>query len=77
MWRGRSNPDDAGMTSTGIQVGTLTPAGDNVRAPRPRDGGRVRLPGFGPAVQRSNVRHLVIFRAPIVGSTRPAAVGAA
>jgi hypothetical protein len=74
---GRSNPDDAGMTSTGIQAGTLTPAADNVQVSQPRPRGRVRVPGFGPAEQRFQVRHLVIFRAPIVGCSRPTAVGAA
>jgi hypothetical protein len=77
MRLGGSNPDDAGMTSTGIQAGTLTPAADNVQASQPRPRGRVRVSGFGSAEQRFQVRHLVIFRAPIVGSTRPAAVGAA
>jgi hypothetical protein len=77
MRLGRSSADDAGMTSTGIQVGTLTPAADNVHASQPRHRGRVRVPGFGPAERRFQVRHLMIFRVPIVGVTRPAAVGAA
>jgi hypothetical protein len=65
------------MITSGIEVGTLTPAVDNVEPSQPREGGRVRVPGFGPAEQRSHVRHLVIFRAPGVGYIRPAAVGAA
>jgi hypothetical protein len=74
---GPSNFDDAGMISTGIEVGTLTPAVDTVQASQPRGGGRVQVPGFGQAEQRFPVRHLVIFRAPVVGYIRPAAVGAA
>jgi hypothetical protein len=74
---GPPNPDDAGMVTTGIEVETLTPAVDNVEPSQPREGGRVRVPGFGPAEPRFHVRHLVIFRAPVVGYVRPAAVGAA
>jgi hypothetical protein len=63
--------------TTGIHVGTLTPAVATVQATRPWDGGRTRVPGFGPAEPRFHVRHLVIFRAPIIGYARPGAVGAA
>jgi hypothetical protein len=48
------------MTSTGIQVGTLTPTIDDVQASQSREGGRVQVLGFGPAEQRFQVRHLVI-----------------
>jgi hypothetical protein len=65
------------MISTGIEVGTVTPAVDNVQASQPRERGRVQVPGLGQAEQRLPVRHLVIFRAPVVGYVRPAAVGAA
>jgi hypothetical protein len=38
-----------------------------------RDGGPVQLRGADPNVSPRRVRHLVIFRAPIVGCRRPAA----
>jgi hypothetical protein len=71
------------MITTGIEVGTLTPAVDNVEPSQPsqpslpREGGRVEVTGVGPAEQQFHVRHLVIFRAPVVGYIRPAAVAAA
>jgi hypothetical protein len=65
------------MSSTGIHIGTLTPAVDSVQASQPREGGRARVPEFGPAEQRFQVRHLAIVRAPIVGYTRPAGLGGA
>ena len=74
---GPSNPDDAGMITTGIEVETLTQAVNHVEPSQPREGGRVRKPGFGSAEQRFHVGHLVIFPAPVVGYLRPAAVGAA
>ena len=64
------------MTSMGIQVEALTPGVENVRASQAWEDGRVRVPGCVPAEQRFQVRHLVIFRAPVVGYTRPAANGA-
>ena len=64
-----------GMTSTGIQVEALTSAIENVEASQAREGGHVRTPGFDPAEQPFRVRHLVIFRAPVVGYARPGADG--
>jgi hypothetical protein len=48
------------------------------RASQPGDGARVRMPGFDPAEQRCQVRHLVLFPAPIVlfGDGRSASAGA-
>ena len=65
-----------GMIGTGIEVGSVAPTVLSVPAAQPRGRGNVRVPGFGPAEQRAGVRHLVIFRAPIVGYARPAAAGA-
>lgn len=63
----------AGMIGTGIEVGSVAPTAQSVPAAQPRGGGNVRVPGPGAAEQRSDVRHLVIFRAPVVGYARPAA----
>jgi hypothetical protein len=38
-----------------------------------RDGGAEHLPGADPNERPCRVRHLVIFRAPIVGCLRPVA----
>ena len=69
-------PDDAGMIGTGIEVGSVAPTVQSVPAAQPRGRGNVRVPGFGPPEQRAGVRHLVIFRAPVVGCARPAAARA-
>jgi hypothetical protein len=61
------------MTSTRIQVEGLTGAVGNLRSSQPRDDGRIRVFGSDPRLQRSGVRHLVIFRAPIVGCAQPVA----
>ncbi len=59
------------MAGTGIQVEALAAAVNTVSASEPPERGRTRVPGFDPARERSQVRHLVIFRAAIVGYTRP------
>ena len=64
------------MIGTGIEVGSVAQTVQSVPAAQPRRHGSVRVPGFGPPEQRAGVRHLVIFRAPIVGCARPAAAGA-
>ncbi|HET6834914.1 MAG TPA: hypothetical protein VFH30_13650 [Acidimicrobiales bacterium] len=64
------------MTSRGVQVEALATAVENVQASEPPQGGRIPVPGFDPSKERCQVRHLVIFRAAIVGYTRPAADGA-
>ena len=62
------------MIDTGIEVGSVAPTAQSVPGPQPRAGGNVRVPGPGAVEQRFDVRHLVIFRAPVVGYARPAAV---
>ena len=57
-----------------VDAGKTTAVG-NVQA-LPRDGGRIRVSGSDPDEPRCRVRHLVIFRAPIVGYGRPVEVGA-
>jgi hypothetical protein len=73
---GRRDPDDAGMISTGIEVGSVASAVESVPAAQPQGAGGVRVPGFGAAERRFDVRHLVIFRAPVIGYARPATAGA-
>ena len=67
---GRRNPDDAVMIGTSIEVGTVAPAAESVPSAQRREGGNGRVPGIGAAEQRFDVRHLVIFRAPVVGYAR-------
>jgi hypothetical protein len=56
----------------------MVDAGENtavekVRARQRRDGGAVQLRGADPNEWPCRVRHLVIFRPPIVGCLRPVA----
>jgi hypothetical protein len=56
----------------------MVDAGENtavekVQARQRRDGGPMQLPGADPNERPCRVRHLVIFRAPIVGCPRPVA----
>jgi hypothetical protein len=59
------------MASTGIQGKALAAAIKTVPASEPLERARTRVPGLDPTQERSQVRHLVIFRAPIVGFGRP------
>jgi hypothetical protein len=64
------------MIAMSIEVGTVAPAAEGVPSAQRREGGNGRVRGFGAAEPRFDVRHLVIFRAPVVGYARPAAPGA-
>jgi hypothetical protein len=70
----RTRFHSAGTGHAVFDAGKTTAVG-SVQA-SPRDGGRIRVFGSEPDEPRCRVRHLVIFRAPIVGFARPAGVGA-
>jgi hypothetical protein len=70
---GGSDPDHGAMTSARIQAQGLTGAVGNVRPSQPWNDGRSRVFGSDGRQQRSGVRHLVIFRAPVVGCAQPVA----
>jgi hypothetical protein len=55
------------MTGPGTQDEALTAAARDVPAPDATGRGRVRMPGLDPAPETRQVRHLVIFRAPVAG----------
>jgi hypothetical protein len=62
------------MTGPGTEDEALTAAAGNVPASKLPGRGHGPVPGSDPAPEARQVRHLVIFRAPVAGFARPPAV---
>jgi hypothetical protein len=62
------------MTGPGTHDEALTAAAGNVSASELPGRGGGSVPGLDPAPEARQVRHLVIFRAPVAGFARPPAV---
>jgi hypothetical protein len=67
------NNDPLGPYREGMVDAGENTAVEKVQARRRRDGGPMQVPGADPNERPCRVRHLVIFRAPIVGCLRPVA----
>jgi hypothetical protein len=65
------NSDPLGPYSEDMVDAGETTAVEKVRARQRRHGGPMQLPAADPNERPCRVRHLVIFRAPIVGCRRP------
>ena len=68
VWRELSLPAAAGeiFGVLDANVAARTTAVESGQALRRRDGGRIRVRGHHPAEHREQVRHLVIFPAPVL-----------